>query len=499
MSAERVVIAGGLVLTAGAAGATRADILVTGDTITAIVPPDSLEAPRIDASDRLIIPGLVNAHTHGYVGLSKGGGDGWSLEPGTASSAWDAAPEDDEDRYLATVLSAVEMVRKGCTSCFDLTVLPSAPTPDPVYHIARAYHDLGMRAVVAPMVADRGFHQAIPGISDAFPADLRHLVESMELPPAETVLALLRQAVRSWAFPADQVRLGVAPAVPLHCSDALLIGCRDIAAEYGLPLQTHLAASAAQRAASERRYGSTLTAHLHGLGLVGPWFSGAHGTWLDHTEMALIARNGGSLVHSPGADLRIGNGIADMRRALAAGVTVGVGTDGGGSSGHQNMFEAVRLTAFVSRVFDRAPEDWIGAGEALRMATEGSAAVLGMADLIGRIAPGYKADLVFLDRADGTLVPLHDAVTQLVDAQDGSAVRDVMIGGRFVMRDGEFPGIDWPAMVRRAHAAADRLEARNAAAGDVVARLAPMVAHFCVGLGRCEHGLPRKLTAASAL
>jgi guanine deaminase len=198
--------------------------------------------------------------------------------------------------------------------------------------------------------------------------------------------------------------------------------------------------------------------------------------------------------------MRLGNGIADMRRAIAGGVAVGVGTDGSSSSDNQNMFEAMRLAAYVSRVFDRAPEDWIGTAEALRLATEGGAAVLGMGDLIGRIAPGFKADLVFLDLDHVNLVPLNNAVNQLVNGEDGGAVRDVMIGGRFVLRDGVLPGLDWRAIASRARNAAARLAEANAGAREAAETLAPVVSHFCVGLGRCaQHGLPRRLAAESVV
>ncbi len=378
MSAEPFVVSGGLVMVAGEPGARPADIVITGDTITAIVPPGTVPGPRVDATDRLIIPGLVNAHTHGHGGLSKGLGDKWSLELLLNAGPWINGHRNDEDRYLSTLISAIEMVRKGCTACFDLAAMLPVPTVEGLNEIARAYQDIGMRAVVAPMIADRSFYQAIPGLLDAFPAELRSLAETMRVAPAETTLAPLREAARTWSFSSEMVRLGIAPAIPLHCSDEFLIACRDLSAEFGLPLQTHLAESPVQRAGAEQRYASTMTAHLHALGLVGPWFSGAHAIWIDEAEMALIARNGGTLAHNPGSNLRLGNGIADMRRAIAAGVTVGVGTDGSGSSDNQNMFEAMRLAAYVSRVFDRPPDDWIGAGEALRMATEGSAAVLGM-------------------------------------------------------------------------------------------------------------------------
>jgi guanine deaminase len=131
--------------------------------------------------------------------------------------------------------------------------------------------------------------------------------------------------------------------------------------------------------------------------------------------------------------------------------------------------------------------------EALQLATEGSAAVLGMAGLIGKIAPGYKADLVFLDLDHVNLVPLNNAAQQLVNGEDGAAVRDVMVGGRFVLRDGTLTGIDWPRIVERARAAAARLTETNAATRASIERLASIVSRFCVGLGRCAHDVPRKL------
>lgn len=498
MSTDRVVISGGLVLAAGEAGARPADIVLDGDTIAAIAPPGTAEAPRrIDAGRRLVIPGLVNAHTHGHGGLSKGVGDRWSLELLLNAGPWISGHRSDGDRYLSTLLSAVEMLRKGCTACYDLSAMLPVPTEGGLHEVARAYADVGMRAVVAPMVADRSFYQAIPGLLDAFPAELRAVADAMRTAPAEAILAPVRAAAAGWPYPRDRIRLGVAPTIPLHCSDAFMAGCRDLAAEFGLPVQTHLAESAVQREAGLRRYGTTLTAHLDRMGLLGPGFSAAHAIWLDDAELALIARHGGALAHNPGSNLRLGNGIADMRRAIAAGVTVGVGTDGSGSSDNQNMFEATRLAAFVSRVFDRPPGDWIGAAEALRLATEGGAAVLGMAGLIGRIAPGHKADMAFLDLDHVNLVPLNNAVNQLVNTEDGAAVRDVMVGGRFVLRDGALPGLDWPAIVSRAGAAAERLAEANAGARLAAERLAPVVDHFCVGLGRCAHDLPRKLGAGA--
>jgi guanine deaminase len=369
------------------------------------------------------------------------------------------------------------------------------PTVEGLRSVSQAYADAGMRAVIAPMIADRSFYQAIPGLLEAFPAELRAVADVMQTAPGETSLSAVRAAASSWPHADDRIRLGIAPTIPLHCSDMFLCGCRDLAVEYGLPLQSHLAESGVQRAAAVRRYGTTMTRHLDRLGVLGPRFSAAHAIWIDAEEMDLLARHGCAIAHNPGSNLRLGNGIADIRPLLERGVTVGVGTDGSASSDNQNMFEATRLAAFVSRAFDRPPETWVGAVEALKLATEGSAAVLGMADLIGRIAPGYKADLVFLDLDHVNLVPLNNAAQQLVNGEDGTAVRDVMVGGRFVLRDGTLTGIDWPRIVARARDAAARLAEANSALRISAESLAQVVNRFCVGLGRCAHDVPRKLRA----
>lgn len=492
MAADPIVITGGIVL--AQAEASPADIVLQGDTIADIVPPGTATAARqLDASNRFIIPGLINAHTHGHGGLSKGIGDRWSLELLLNAGPWINGHRTEDDRYLSTLLSAVEMLKKGCTACYDLSAMVPVPSIEGMHAVARAYQDAGMRAVIAPMIADRSFYQAIPGLLDAFPPELRPLAETMRTASADAILDPIRQLATSWPFPREQVRLGIGPTIPLHCSDEFMVACRDMAKEFDLPLQTHLAESPTQRAAAQRRYGMTLTAHLDRLGVLGPSFSGAHAVWIDQDEVELLARHGGTLAHNPGSNLRLGNGIADVRRSLAGGVTVGVGTDGSSSADNQNMFEALRLSAFVSRIFDRPPTEWIGAAEALSLATEGSAAVLGMSGQIGRIARGYKADLVFLDLDHVNLVPLNDAVQQLVNTEDGAAVRDVMVGGRFVLRDGQLPGLDWPAIASKARDAAARLKEANAQSRSTAESLAPVVEHFCVGLGRCAHDLPRKL------
>src|SRR6266403_2151484 len=159
------ILRGGRVLDIAAGTAEPADILVEDDTIREIGPPgcpapaDSVE---IAVASRLLHPGLVNAHTHGHGNLAKGMGDRWTLELLLTAAPWISGNRTAEDKYLSTYIGALEMRMKGCTACYDLTVEFPSPTPEGLGACAKAYADAGMRAVVAPMVANISFYEAIP-------------------------------------------------------------------------------------------------------------------------------------------------------------------------------------------------------------------------------------------------------------------------------------------------------------------------------------------------
>jgi 5-methylthioadenosine/S-adenosylhomocysteine deaminase len=380
------------------------------------------------------------------------------------------------------MLAAIEMLQKGCTSCFDLSLAVPLPTQEGMAAAAQAYMDVGMRAVVAPMIGDIHFYRAIPGLLEAAPAGLQREMESAAATAGASILPSLRDIAARWSFPVDRVRFGLAPTIPLQSTDEFLLGCHRIAREHGLPLQTHLAESRTQAVASATRYGHSITAHLVALSLVDADFSGAHGVWLDTDDMTLLGERGAAIVHNPGSNLRLGSGIADARAMLDRGVTVGIGTDGGASADGQNMFEATRLACNLSRIQARPSEQWLEASETHRLATLGSAKVLRMQDSIGRLAPGYKADMVFLDLGHVNYVPLNNLMNQLVHIEDSTAVRRVMVGGTVVVENGRVLGVDVTGIARRAAAAAERLRAANQATRATAERLAPFVSRFCHGL-----------------
>ena len=488
------IIRGGRVLDIDRGTAEPADILVEDDTIREIGAP-GIAAPEgataISAERRLIHPGLVNAHTHAHGNLAKGMGDRWTLELLLTAAPWITGNRAPDDIHLTAQLGAVEMVLKGCTACYDLVVEFPLPTRDGIARVAAAYQEVGMRAVIAPMVADRTFYEAIPGLRDALPDALKERVAALRLAPGAATLDAIRSAFNELSLDRDRVRLAVAPTIPHHCSDDFILGCAALARDFDVGLHSHVAESKVQAVAGMRLYGKTLTAHLDELGVLGPQFTVAHGVWLDNDDMARLGDHGASIAHNPGSNMRLGAGLADARAMLDARVNLGIGTDGANCSDNQNMYEAMRLASFVSKVQGPEWRRWMTTREVALAATQGSARVLGFGDRIGRIARGYKADLVMLDLDHPNWLPFNNPVNQLVHSEDGNAVHSVMIAGRMVVENRRILTVDMDRLRARVEAARERLAAANADNRRLYDALEPIVGSYCPGLARTPYHVHR--------
>ena len=491
---HQTIIRGGRLVDAGRHRAEPADILIRGDTIAEIGPP-GLAAPddavAIDARQKLLHPGLINAHTHGHGNLAKGMGDRWTLELLLAAAPWLNGNRTADDKYLSTFVGAIEMLLKGCTACYDLTVEFPLPSVEGLEACAHAYADAGMRAVLAPMVAEFSFFESIPGLIDALPGALQKEVERLRMAPGEATLEALRKSLHGWTFDRAKVRPALAPTIPHHCSDDFMRACAKLARDYAVGLHTHVQESKAQVMVGLKRYGKTPTAHLEDLGLLGPDFTVGHGVWLDHDDMRRLGDHGSSVAHNPGSNLRLGNGLADMRAMLERKVNVGIGTDGANCSDNLNMYESMRLASMVSKCQGPDTDRWLTTGEVLSAATEGSARALGFGDRIGRIAPGYKADIVLLDLHDVNWLPLNDPVNQLVHTEDGTAVHSVMVGGRMVVEDRRVAGVDMAALARKVENTRDRLAQATAPNKLLFERVEQVVNTFCPGLAKMPYHVDR--------
>ena len=493
---KRLIIRDGRVLDLETRRAHFADILIEDDTIRSVGPPGMAapgDAEPVSAADRLLMPGLVNAHTHAHAGLGKGlVADRVPLELFLSAAVAISGNRSVEDKYLSAALSAVEMVRRGCTAAYDLTVEFPLPSVEGISAVAQAYADVGMRAVVAPMMADRSLFQALPGLIESMPENAREEARRIVAAPYHASVDVCRAILQGWRHDRRCIRPALAPTIPLHCSDDFWIACRDLARDHDARLQTHLAETKTQAVIGLKKYGKSLTAHLAELGMLDERFSVAHAIWIDNDDIARLADAGCSAVHNPMSNLRLGSGVAPVRAMLSRGLRVGVGTDGSNTSDGQNMFEATRLAAFLSRIAMPDYAQWLSVEEAMRMATTGSMEILGFAD-VGRLAPGYKADIVFLDLGHITYVPLRDPVLQVVFAESGAAIDSVMIGGKFVLRAGKLLTLDETKLRRDAEAAVKRLDAANSPALAFARSIADFVGAFCIGQARAPHHVHRRL------
>src|SRR5439155_576745 len=302
------VIRGGVLLDIRAHRAEAADVLIEGDTIREIgapglaAPPD---AAVVDARGLLLHPGLINAHTHAHGNLAKGMGDRWTLELLLTAGPWLSGGRSLEDKHLSAKLGAVEMVLKGCTAAYDLTLEWPAPTLEGLEAVGRAYAEVGMRAVVAPMVADRTFFEAIPGLMDVLPPAMQKDVEKLRPAPWKTSEANMRQALARWKLGAEQIRIAVAPTIPHHCSDEFISACVALSREHGVGMHSHVAESKVQAIVGLQPYGKTLTAHLDALGAPGAkadivFLDLGHVNWIplnDPTNQLVHTEDGGAVKH----------------------------------------------------------------------------------------------------------------------------------------------------------------------------------------------------------
>ena len=248
-----------------------ADVLVQDGVIVAIEAPGIIDpSPHrvFEATDRMLIPGLVNGHTHGHGALAKGlVGDRVPLEVFLSASGAISASRTIADKRLTATLSAVELIRKGCTACYDLFVEVPAASREGLEAVADAYRETGIRAVVAPMLADRTLYQALPGLLEALPPSVRKQAAKLATASAGASLAAARDTFAHWPFDRDFIRPAIAPTIPLHCSDAFMTGCAALAREFDVALQTHLAETKTQAVLAFERYRASLVEHLIRIGV----------------------------------------------------------------------------------------------------------------------------------------------------------------------------------------------------------------------------------------
>lgn len=403
---------------------------------------------RMDAQGHIVIPGLINAHTHSYGNLIKGRPENLPLEIWGLYVLAAQRLMEPEDVVINVGLGCLEMLAGGVTTCLDHL----AADGETLELAVREYRRIGFRVVLAPMFSDVPYAATLPEVVPLPGGEHPHLAPNI-VAQADAILAMVGDVVARCHRPQDGVVIAVGPSGPQRCSDELLVGAMDLAERLDLPWHTHLLETQAQEVTAERLYGQSMVRHLYHLGLLRPRTSLAHGVWLSHEDMELLAATRANLIINPVSNLALGSGIPPLIQLQHAHVSLGLGTDGSASSGCQSGFEAMKLVAILGKVQTFDFSRWPTAMQALEMATIGSARAVGIDRQVGSLEPGKEADIVFLRRDLVPLTPLQDVVWQLVYGRPEAAVEQVMVSGRTVVADGRVLTVDKNAVLM---AAADR-------------------------------------------
>jgi 5-methylthioadenosine/S-adenosylhomocysteine deaminase len=360
----------------------------------------------IDGSGRLLMPGLVNTHTHGPMTLFRGMADDlplmtWLNEHIFPAEAKSVNPE---MVYWCAKLAAAEMIFAGTTCAADGYFLEDSG--------AEAFVQCGLRAVAAQGVIDF----PAPGVPD----------------PAKNIAAA-EGFIERWQGKSPLLSPAVFCHSPYTCSAETLRQAKEVARRHHVKFFVHLAETEAEIAQVQEQQGTTPVRYLDSLGVLDSKTICVHCVWLDGEEIKILARSGAGVATCPQSNMKLGSGIAPVKEMLAAGIPVGLGTDGAASNNRLDLFFEMDLGAKLQKVKDRDPTA-LPAAAVLQMATIGGARLLGLEDSIGSLAPGKEADIILLDTRQPHLQPFYNPGL-LVHAASGADVSTVIIGGRVVMRE----------------------------------------------------------------
>jgi 5-methylthioadenosine/S-adenosylhomocysteine deaminase len=437
---QTVLIKGGTVVTMDAAGSVVAgDVLVRGSRVEAVGDLPSASADvTLDARGCAVLPGFVQTHVHLCQTLFRGSADDLALLDWLKRRVWPLEAAHDPSSLRASArLGIAEMIRGG-TTC--------ALTMETVRHteeVFRVVEESGFRATVGKCMMDKG--EGVPeGLSEKTEESIR---ES---------LALLDK----WHGRADgRVRYCFAPRFAVSCTRGLLERVAVLARERGVMIHTHASENVSECELVERETGMRNVLYLDSLGVSGPHVLLAHCVHLDEREVGLLAASETHVAHCPSSNMKLGSGVAPVTEMLARGVSVSLGADGAPCNNRLDMFTEMRSAALLQKVSRGA--DALPAARVLRMATVGGARALGLEAEVGSIEAGKRADITVLELDRLHTTPRPEVVSTIVYAAEARDVRDVLIDGRIVLREGSLQTLDEREVVAEAARQYELLVARS--------------------------------------
>ncbi|MDZ7644692.1 MAG: amidohydrolase [Woeseiaceae bacterium] len=387
-------------------------------------------AERLPGTNRVVMPGLINGHSHAAMTLLRGVADDLALMDWLNNYIFPAEVQfvDAEFVRIGTELACWEMIRGGTTTFVDMYYYPDT--------IADVVADCGLRAMISATVIGQRSPDA-EGAADSIDKG--------------------RAFIDRWQGRNSRIQPIFGPHANYTLDADQLRATRAAAIDAGVPISIHLAESPFEVDYSKETYGTTSIEFLESIGFFDGPVIGAHVVWPTPGEIRILAQRDVGVIHNPTSNMKIASGIAPVTAMLAAGVDVGLGTDGAASNNDLDMWEEMRLAAFLQKV-DRMNPEVLPAETVLAMATRGGAAAIGLADQVGQLRTGLRADLIQVSLDDVHFVPTYDVMSHLVYVADEQDVTSVIVDGRVLLRDGEFLTLDTARIAREARALAARIE-----------------------------------------
>jgi 5-methylthioadenosine/S-adenosylhomocysteine deaminase len=432
-----LIVTGGTVVTMDGAGRVVGNgaVAIDGTDIVAVDTADSIgkqfrARETIDATGQVVMPGLINTHTHAAMVLYRGLADDLALTDWLNKYIFPAEAKTVSPEFVraGTRLALVEMIQSGTTTFTDMYYFEE--------EVARETKQAGMRAVLGQTVIQ------FPVADAKTPADA--------LARAENFISLFKD---------DPL---ITPAVAPHALYTLdgptLKAARDLSRRYSVPTLIHLAETRDEVKAAQDRFRGSPVAYLDSLGFLGPGVLAAHGVWVSDADIAILKARGVGVSHNPESNMKLASGPAPVPAYLRADVAIGLGTDGAASNNDLDMFEAMRVAALLHKHQTIDPRA-LSAKSALEMGTIRGARALGMDRVIGSLEPRKRADLITVSMMGARQTPMYEPLSHLVYVSRGDDVQNTIVNGRVLMRARKMQTMDEMAVIADARAWVDKVRA----------------------------------------
>ena len=372
----------------------------------------------IDAHRKIVLPGLIDAHTHMVGCLVRGLGSDMPLLNWLHEHQWPFLAEvTGEDAYIGGLLGCIEAIKTGST-CVVENYYSTRRRKRNIDHIAEAIEKSGIRGVLM-----RGYH------------DKEFMIPRIFVESEDEVFREYDRIIHKWHGKANgRIMAWVSPVNLLFCTPESIVRLHELAEKHGVGMHTHMSESKQECELIKKEYGKSYVEVFQDLGVLGPKFHGAHSVWITDKEIKLLAQTNSRVIHNPTSNMYLGSGVAPIPKMLKAGICVALGTDGANCNNNQDMLEAMKFAALLHKVNALDPTA-MSAVEVLRMATINGAKALGLENEIGSLEIGKKADITIVDLEKPHNMPIHDPISTLVYSANGGDVNTVIIDGKIIMEE----------------------------------------------------------------